>query len=238
MISQEIAILLVTAASIGFFHTLLGPDHYLPFIAMSQSGRWSLKKTTLVTLLCGIGHVLSSVLLGMIGIALGIAVTNLESVESFRGGLAAWALIAFGLAYFAWGVRHVIKKRPHEHHHSHEDGSVHVHTHVHADGHYHVHAKEGAKNLTPWLLFTIFVLGPCEPLIPILMYPAARESFVGVLLVTTAFASVTIITMLGVVLISVFGFNLLPSSRLQRYSHALAGATICLSGIAIQFLGL
>ncbi|HOD34406.1 MAG TPA: hypothetical protein PLR20_01590 [Syntrophales bacterium] len=29
---------------------------------------------------------------------------------------------------------------------------------------------------TPWVLFTIFVLGPSEPLIPVLMFPAARNA--------------------------------------------------------------
>jgi sulfite exporter TauE/SafE len=238
MVTNEIVVLIITAASIGFFHTLLGPDHYLPFIVMAQSGKWSVKKTALVTLLCGIGHVVGSVLLGIAGIALGIAVTRLNFVESIRGGMAAWALIAFGLAYFAWGVRYIIKNRPHEHQHWHEDGSVHVHRHSHGKGHYHLHSKNKAQNLTPWILFTLFVLGPCEPLIPVLMYPAAQESLMGIVLVTTAFASVTIVTMLGVVLMSVYGLKLLPQSRLQRYSHALAGATICLSGIAIQFFGL
>ena len=56
-----------------------------------------MKKTSLVTILCGFGHVLSSIVIGMIGIALGIAVSRLEIVEGFRGNLAAWALIAFGL---------------------------------------------------------------------------------------------------------------------------------------------
>lgn len=236
--TSEIAILVITAASIGFFHTLLGPDHYLPFIVMSQSGKWSVKKTALVTLLCGIGHVVGSILLGIAGIALGVAVTRLNFMESIRGGMAAWALIAFGLAYFAWGMRYVIKNRPHEHQHRHEDGSIHLHTHAHGKGHYHIHDKDGAKNLTPWILFTIFVLGPCEPLIPVLMYPAAQESLIGIVLVTTAFASVTILTMLVVVVMSVHGLNMLPQSRLQQYSHALAGVTICLSGIAIQFFGL
>ena len=73
-------ILIATAASIGFFHTILGPDHYLPFIVMSRSGKWSVKKTMLVTLLCGLGHVLSSILLGVAGIALGVAVFRLEAV--------------------------------------------------------------------------------------------------------------------------------------------------------------
>jgi hypothetical protein len=57
-------------------------------------------------------------------------------------------------------------------------------------------------------------------------------------MVTAAFGSVTILTMLGIVLVSSFGINLLPMGKLERYSHALAGGTILLCGVAIQFLGL
>jgi sulfite exporter TauE/SafE len=219
-VSDELLILITAAASIGFFHTLLGPDHYLPFVAMSRSGKWSLSKTTLVTILCGIGHVLSSVLLGVLGITLGIAVSKLEAIESSRGTIAAWALIAFGLVYFVWGMRKALRNKPHKH----------LHMHVHKEG--------GIKNITPWVLFIIFVLGPCEPLIPLLMYPAAKSSLFGLVLVTTIFGSVTIMTMLGVVIISSFGINFVSIKRLERYTHAFAGATICLSGMAIQFLGL
>jgi ABC-type nickel/cobalt efflux system permease component RcnA len=236
--SNELLVLVVTAASIGFFHTLLGPDHYLPFIMMSQSGKWSLRKTSLVTVLCGLGHVLSSVLLGVLGVSLGIAISKLESVESFRGGLAAWALIAFGLVYFVWGLRKALRHKTHGHSHMHEESSYHVHDHDHTKEHMHVHAGKSTKSITPWVLFTIFVLGPCEPLIPILMYPAAKNSITGLLLVTGVFAGITIVTMLSVVLISTFGINLVPSAKLERYTHAIAGATICLCGVSIQFLGL
>jgi hypothetical protein len=44
-----------------------------------------LAKTTWVTVLCGLGHVGSSVLLGMVGIALGIGLTRVEATEGFRG---------------------------------------------------------------------------------------------------------------------------------------------------------
>ena len=238
MMSQELLILTITAASIGLFHTLLGPDHYLPFIVMARAGKWSPIKTTWITVLCGIGHILGSVLLGFIGIALGIVVTKLEAVESFRGGFAAWALIAFGLVYFVWGLRKALKNRPHKHWHPHGEEDSHIHRHVHTEEHVHVHEKEGSVNLTPWILFTLFVFGPCEPLIPILMYPAAKSSTLGLVLVTSVFGGVTIMTMLSVVLISSLGVNLLPIGRLERYTHALAGATICLCGMAIQFLGL
>jgi len=237
-VSQELTILTVTAASIGFFHTLFGPDHYLPFIVIAKARKWSLIKTTFITTLCGIGHIGSSVLLGIVGIALGIAVTKLEALESFRGNLAAWGLIAFGLMYFAWGLRRALRNRPHKHPHFHQDGDNHVHEHIHTEEHVHVHSSEGAINITPWILFTIFVFGPCEPLIPILMYPAAKSSLSGLILVTSVFGGVTIMTMLGIVLISSLGINILPMERLERYNHALAGATIFLCGIAIQFLGL
>ncbi len=236
--SDEILILMATAASIGFFHTLFGPDHYLPFIVMSRSGKWSIKKTAFVTFLCGIGHVLGSVVLGLLGVAMGVALARLELIESVRGELAAWFLIAFGLVYFVWGVRRAIRNKPHQHIHAHADGTMHQHKHVHASEHLHVHTKKNEKNLTPWVLFTIFVLGPCEPLIPILMFPAAKENMFGLVMVTLIFGVVTIVTMLVVVIIGVYGVSLFPTEKLERYVHAIAGATISLSGMAIQFLGL
>lgn len=236
--SQELLVLAATAASIGFFHTLLGPDHYLPFIVMSRAGRWSTLKTALVTFLCGIGHVGSSVLLGFVGVALGLAVTRLEMVESVRGNLAAWILIAFGLLYFVWGLRKAWKGQTHEHWHSHEDGDYHTHKHSHVGEHVHVHSEDSPASITPWILFTIFVFGPCEPLIPILMYPAAKESLMGLVWVVGVFGAVTVGTMLSVVLISSYGVSFLPLGRLERYTHALAGLTICLCGLAIKVLGL
>lgn len=236
--SQEIAVLSVTAASIGLLHTLFGPDHYVPFIVMSRARKWSILKTTWITVLCGIGHIGSSIVLGMIGIGLGIGVTRLERFESVRGGLAAWLLIGFGLAYFVWGLRRALRNQPHAHVHTHGGGLTHTHRHTHIEGHVHVHEQEGTPSLTPWVLFTIFVLGPCEPLIPLLMYPAAKSSAMGVALVAGIFGGVTIATMLGIVLLSALGISLIPVRRMERYTHALAGATICLCGVAIQFLGL
>jgi len=236
--SKELTVLTVTAASLGFFHTVFGPDHYLPFIVMANARKWSLVKTSWITFLCGLGHIGSSVLIGLIGIALGIAVTKLEAVESFRGNIAGWLLIAFGLIYFVWGLRRAYRNRPHTHPHIHSGGTIHSHEHNHREGHIHIHEQNGAINLTPWILFTIFVFGPCEPLIPLVMYPAARNSISGVIVVTAVFGGVTILTMMGIVLASTFGINLLPMSKLERYNHALAGGAIFLCGVAIQFLGL
>ena len=64
------------------------------------------------------------------------------------------------------------------------------------------------------------------------------DSFWGVVIVTIIFGSVTVLTMLSVVMIALWGIVLIPFGKLERYAHAFAGAAICLSGVAIQFLGL
>jgi hypothetical protein len=84
----------------------------------------------------------------------------------------------------------------------------------------------------------VFIFGPCEPLIPILMYPAARSSWTGMLLITAIFAFTTIATMLCVVAASSIGLNRLPFGRMERYSHALAGFAITACGLGVLFLGL
>lgn len=235
--NHDLIILTITAASIGFFHTLFGPDHYLPFIMIGKARKWSIKKTAWITAFCGIGHVLGSVIFGIIGIALGIAVKKLEFIESFRGNLAAWVLVSFGFAYAVWGIRQIIRNKPHTHQHIHSDQSTHSHKHTHQAEHIHIHNNNG-KAVTPWILFVIFVLGPCEPLIPILMYPAAEMGFMEIVLVAGSFALVTILTMLTVVVISLSGIEKIPTGKLEKYSHVIAGTTILMSGIAIRFLGL
>ncbi len=240
--TPDLGILLATAASIGFIHTLTGPDHYLPFIVMGKARQWTTIKTLWITFLCGLGHVGSSIAIGAIGIALGIGVARLETVESVRGDLAAWAFIIFGFGYFLWGLWKAYKGKTHKHFHLHVNHTEHVHLHEHRHietvNHEHPHPVNKAVNLTPWILFTVFVLGPCEPLIPLLMYPAAKFHMGAVLMVTGAFSVCTIATMLAIVYLTVRGMRFLPLNTFEKYMHAIAGATICLSGCAIVFLGL
>jgi ABC-type nickel/cobalt efflux system permease component RcnA len=236
---SELGILAATAATIGFVHTLTGPDHYLPFIVIGRARNWSLGRTLGVTTLCGIGHVLGSVALGLVGIGLGLAVGQLNIIEGVRGDIASWLLISFGLVYAAWGLRKAKRDQPHTHVHLHSDGMAHDHHHSHHHEHSHVHdGGSSRRSLTPWALFVIFVLGPCEPLIPILMYPAATSSFLDLALVTVIFAVVTVATMLMMVYLAQRGIRLIPLQRIERYTHAIAGGAILGSGLAIRFLGL
>lgn len=234
--TPELTLLTLTAATIAFVHTLLGPDHYLPFIAMAKARNWSLGRTIKITIACGVGHLLGSVALGLLGISLGTQLSSLEWFEGVRSGLAAWLLIGFGLMYTAWGVRLAYRKRPHTHWHSH-DGSTHRHEHSHLNQHAHLH-EAGKTSLAPWIIFVIFILGPCEPLIPLLMYPAAKESMLGVLLVTGVFGLVTVLTMTVAVTVVSLGINTVKLGRFERFNHAVAGTTILICGVSVAFLGI
>lgn len=230
----ELLILSGTAVSIGFIHTIFGPDHYLPFIVLSKARGWSIAKTGLITLLCGIGHVASSIILGFIGLIFGIAVFKLEKIESFRGEAAAWLLIILGFTYFVWGIHRAIRNK----HHRHIFNYGHSVSHSLNQSMGETSVSKANENTTFWLLFIIFVLGPCEPLIPLIMYPAAKGNMHNVAVVALIFGITTIVTMLGIVLIGSLGLSRIPMRHTERYSHALAGFTIFLCGISIKFLGL
>lgn len=238
--TADLGTLSLAAVLIGFVHCLFGPDHYVPFVAMSRVGLWSLRKTLVVTLLCGVGHVAGSALLGFVGIALGMLVFQLERAESMRGDLAGWLLTLFGAVYLVWGLLAWRSGRNDA-----ATGSRHQHSHLipHSHDHAHSHHAELATadspdgkrsgRMTPWVLFVIFLFGPCEPLIPLLMYPAAKANVWHVLFVTLLFGLTTLITMLALVALIYQGTRGWQFRRVEPFGHAVAGLIVLLCGAAI-----
>ncbi len=225
---------LLGAVTVAFFHTLLGPDHTLPFIVLARARGWSMGRTLAITFLCGLGHVAASLLVGALGLALGYGIGALESLEQNRGAWAAWVLFAFGFAYMVWGIRLAWRRRSGLALHDHA-GRVHVHG---RGDHEHAHEEASDSRATFWVLFSIFVLGPCEPLIAFFMVPASEGNWALAVATAIAFAICTLATMLAIVALGLAGYQRLRLGRLERWSEALAGATVALCGLSILFLGL
>lgn len=225
--------------SIGFFHTLLGPDHTLPFIVMSKANGWSLRKTMGITVCCGIGHIASSVVIGILGLIAGFALDDLVVFEQNRGSIAAWGLLSFGILYTLWGIKKARSFHSHTHEHHHQDGVFHTHCHNHVGHeHHHVHhTSTASKAMTPWVLFIIFVFGPCEPLIPVLMFPAVQQHISVLILVTIVFGFTTLLTMVSVVMLGRWGLQTASVQRLDRFAHATAGMVVMIAGFGMVFLG-
>ena len=234
--SDTYFILLTSAITIGFIHTAIGIDHSLPFVVLGKTRGWSLLRTLAITSICGVAHVASSVVIAAIGLAIGVAGSKLEWVEATRGGWAAWVLVGFGLAYSAVALFKMKTSRFREHDH---------------EGH-HAHWRKlsesadmtamPAKRLMPALL-VIFALGPCEALLPLLTASGITLTLLQGIIVALVFSLSTIFAMLSLVALGYWGTSTMPwlervLARAQPHTHVVAGVTLTLSGLSIQFLGL
>jgi hypothetical protein len=243
--TADLLTLSTTAFCIGALHTILGPDHYVPFAAMAQSSRWSITKTALMTAGCGLIHVAGSVVIGLIGLVFGTSVLGIKALEAYRGEVAAWMLIGFGVTYLAWGIAQGLRQVAHSHHLLDLDQDFGAEARIPSES---IDASNSTllTAVRPWLMFLIFAFGPCEALIPLFMYPAAKLSSAGVPiaigLVVFAFTIATIGTMLASVFAIYFGlqhlkFRKLNLKSLHHYSHAFAGAAILVCGIVVKLGG-
>lgn len=207
-------ILLMSTCSVAFLHAL-APDHWMPFAAIAKAQRWRESKLLWVTFLAGLGHVGISIAFGVIGILLGFSLSKLKNIEGHRGEIALWLLIGFGVAYMLWGIKKAKQHKPKD-----------------ID-----EEKFRQKTISVWMIFAIFVLGPCEPLVP-LIFLGYNYGYAGIVISSIVFSVVTIIMMLGQSLLAFRGIQLIKSDIAERYSHALAGLVIALTGIFVMVLGI
>jgi putative Mn2+ efflux pump MntP len=207
--------LCAAAAAVGSMHTI-APDHWAPFIAVSRAQNWSMKRTALTTMLCGFGHVTASVILGLLALFLG-----LEALQAFgqrMESVAGILLIAFGVVYGMWGLRHAVGVKLHGHSHTHYD---HVHT---------------PAKITALSLFLLFCADPCVAVMPLLLAAAPLGAW-KTAIVVVAYEACTIGTMVALVLPGRAGAKMLRASWVDRYSHAVAGAVIVAVGTVVVTLG-
>lgn len=212
-------ILLISALSIGIVHAL-APDHWLPFVMIGKAQQWSRWKTTRMVVLAGLGHVGSSVLIALIGVAIGAALEHVNGWEALRGDIASTLLILFGAAYAVWGVYHWRS-----------------HTHDHSEHLQHDHGMNKAAFVSYWTLFALIVFGPCEPLIP-LLFASVPFGWMAVGIIFVVFGAVTIIMMLLQVHLAMLGLTLIRSHFIHDASHIIAGLAIVATGIIIRVFGI
>jgi hypothetical protein len=203
-------LLLVSAVSVAFFHAV-APDHWLPFVALAKGSRWSMGKLGVITLLAGIGHVTSSLMLGMLGLWAGWTVHRLQGTEVWRGDVAIWLLIGFGVAYALWGLKH----------------AQHPHPHLTIQDAVKAYAARRV-----WLLIAILVFGPCEPLIP-LMFLAYGRGMGAVWVTSLVFSVVTVAMVVGQSCLTYAGVRRIRFEWMERYAHAMAGLVIAITGVAV-----
>lgn len=138
-----LSVLWATSFLTAVIHTIMGPDHYLPFIAIAKIRKYSLKKTRFWTFICGVGHILSALGIAMVFMYFSqwLSEENFIWIEDNRSNIAAYTLIGLGAAYLIWSVRHRWQ-------------------HKHQQEHGHLMQLEANGNISVWVLFCIFFILP------------------------------------------------------------------------------
>jgi len=126
-------LLVGAVAVVGVLHTIV-PDHWVPIALIARQRGWSRRETALAALQAGTGHVLSTLLIGLVVWFAGVAVaTRFGQVVETASSIA---LIAFGgwIAISAWRELH---GQGHRHSHGDFGHGAHGHDHGHDHGHSH-----------------------------------------------------------------------------------------------------
>lgn len=232
MITGDFTLLLISTLSISVVHTVTGPDHYLPFIALSKSGKWSMSKTIFWTTLCGLAHVGTSLLIGLIGIFLGWTLSQQSVLVVSRGNFASWMLLGFGLLYTLWGLYNIKRNKLHKHFEVNEQADIFVYEHRNGEVVY----PDQKFKVTPWVMFFIFALGPAEPILPLLFYPSVSHSFLQVIILTLVYTCFTLLSMITMVLLGFYGLQKFTIPNFEKYIGFLSGLVILVCGIGMVFL--
>lgn len=116
--------LILAAAGVGFGHAVL-PDHWVPLAVVGRTRRYPLQKVARLSGLAGVAHVLVSVVLGAVVVAIGLQFRS--QLESAQGTIVGLLLIGTGAAFL------VAEASGHGHGHPHGHGQGHDHHQHHAD---------------------------------------------------------------------------------------------------------
>jgi ABC-type nickel/cobalt efflux system permease component RcnA len=234
--------LLAAAAGVGFGHAIL-PDHWVPLAVVGRTQRYSLAKVARLSGLAGVAHVLVSLILGAVVIAVGLQFRS--TIEHAQEAIVGGLLIATGLAFLlleltGHGHHH---DHDHGHHHHHDHDEHHDHGHGHDDHQHHHHhdhdhdAPAAARRTRFSSLAAVMVpfgaaASPDLTILPVFL--AATTAGVGAALEALAlFAAATIGTIVALTLLAAAGGYGLQARWLDRWGNLFTALVLIVIGALV-----
>jgi len=197
-------ITLITGSLVlSILHGLI-PNHWLPVLAIGKKEKWDLSETTRVTVIAGLAHATSTVLIGVLLAFIG---ANLAVVvKNFTAYIAPGLLVALGI-FFIW---------QHSRHH-----------HFHMQGH---PEQVSNKNRLIFSLASAMFFSPCFEIEAYFLVAGAE----GLWLVALLAALYTIVTVSGMVIwvrLAHSGLLKMNWHSLEHNAGIITGITLMLSGV-------
>jgi nickel/cobalt exporter len=212
--------LIAAAAGVGLGHAIL-PDHWVPLAVVGRTQRYSLARVARLSGLAGVAHVLVSLVLGGIIIAVGLQLRS--SVESAQNTIVGSVLLATGVGFILFEL----SGRGHGHSHTHDHG------HGHGHDHDHDHAPQGRlRGLAAIMVPFGAAASPDLTILPVFLAATAAgpATAVGSLI---AFAAVTIATIVGLTLLATVGGYQLRGKWLERWGNVITAAVLLVIGTLV-----
>jgi hypothetical protein len=222
--------ILAAAAGVGFGHAIL-PDHWVPLAVLGRTRRYPLARVARLSSLAGIAHVLVSVILGGVIIAIGLQFRS--AIEHVEGTIVGGLLIATGIGFL------VVELTGHGHHHSHDHAHDHHSTHEHGNDpadHRGVAPRSGRlQGLAAVMVPFGAAASPDLTILPVFLAAAAigTATAIGSLAI---FAAVTIGTIVGLTLAAARSGYEIRGQWLERWGNALTAIVLIAIG-ALVFTG-
>jgi hypothetical protein len=131
----------IAAAGVGFGHAIL-PDHWAPLAVLGRTRRYPLRTVARMSGLAGTAHVLVSIALGAVIIAIGLQFRS--TIERAQNAIVGSLLIATGVAFLALELTG--RGHPHPHEHLRAQDHEHRREHPRAQDHEHPHEHSRARD--------------------------------------------------------------------------------------------
>jgi hypothetical protein len=210
--------LLAAAAGVGFGHAIL-PDHWVPLAVLGRTRRYPMSRIARLSGLAGVAHVLVSLVLGAVIIAVGLQFRS--EIRSAQDTIIGVILIATG-AGFA-----LLEVTGHGHHHDHHDhGHEHEHEHEHEHGHGHRHGIAGiAAVMVPFGA----AASPDLTILPVFL-AATTAGIATAISSLVVFAAVTIGTIVGLTLAAARGGYQIQGRWLERWGNVVTALVLVVIG--------
>jgi nickel/cobalt transporter (NicO) family protein len=224
--------LLAAAAGVGFGHAIL-PDHWVPLAVLGRTRRYPLSRVARLSSLAGVAHVLVSIILGAVIIAVGLQFRS--TIQSAQDTLIGCILIATGIGFAALELTGHGHSHDHDHDHDHDghdhDGHDHAHTGVHGlrDDH---PAQSRFRGLAAVMVPFGAAASPDLTILPVFLAAATAgaATAIGSLVV---FAAVTIGTIVGLTLTATRGGYEIRGQWLDRWGNAFTAVVLIAIGALV-----
>ena len=217
---------LAAAAGVGFGHAVL-PDHWVPLAVLGRARRYPLSKIARLSGLAGLAHVLLSIVLGALIIAVGLQFRS--SVSDAQDAIIGGLLIATGLGFGflqATGRGHRHDHEGHGHGHSHDHGHHAGHSHADLDSH------RGVGRLAAIMVPFGAAASPDLTILPVFLAAttAGVATAVGSVVI---FGAVTVGTIVGLTLGAAKGGYQIKGEWLDRWGNAVTAVVLVVIGALI-----